>query len=62
LFGIGETAIHNLHQVEHDCGLAGVKVILGCSNKDAMLIGTKVNAVKCVSVSVNRENLAEDIF
>jgi hypothetical protein len=39
-----------------------VKVILGCSNKDAVLIGTKVNAVKCVSMSVHRENLAKDIF
>jgi hypothetical protein len=39
-----------------------VKVILGCSNKDAVLIGTIVNAVKCVSMSVHQENLAEDIF
>jgi hypothetical protein len=55
-------AVCNLHQVEHDSRLAGVKVILDCSNKDAVLIGTKVNAVKFVSMSVHRENLAEDIF
>jgi hypothetical protein len=38
-----------------------VKVILGCSNKDAMLIGTKVDAIKCVSMSVRGENLAKDL-
>jgi hypothetical protein len=37
-------------------------VILGCCNKDVLLIGTKVNAIKCVSMSVHRELLAKYIF
>jgi hypothetical protein len=38
-----------------------VKVILGCSNKNAMLIGAKVDSIEGITMRVHQEKLGKDV-